>query len=69
MTDAVQQAAERIRFAEKNTRLRALLIDLLEAPFLGGTAVALSRTNACYELDHQAVRADGGCACGKVVQP
>jgi hypothetical protein len=49
----------------RNARLRAALIDVLEAPWLGGQMPAITRTNACYEVEHKARRPDGQCVCGK----
>lgn len=47
-----------------NAHLRAALLDLLEAPYLGGPAPALAKTNACYELGHPK-RETGACYCGR----
>jgi hypothetical protein len=64
MTDPIQLAAERIRFQEKNVRLRSVIVQLLEAPYLGGAMPAIARTNACLETDHTVKRPDGVCICG-----
>ena len=54
---------ERVR--EYVEHLRKVITDLLEAPYIGGPAPAITKTNACIELGHPK-RETGACYCGKM---
>lgn len=67
MSDALRLAQDRLAIQRStNARLRRVLADVLEAPWIGGPIPAIARTAACAELQHKAKRPDGGCVCGKV---
>lgn len=48
-----------------NARLRGVIVDFLEGPYHGQTAISTSIWNACHAVEHTAKRTSGTCVCGK----
>ena len=49
----------------ENAELRSVIVDFLEGPYHGQTAVSTSIMAACYKTQHTAKRSSGTCVCGK----